>query len=233
MARGTTVSLYPVEVFPASDPLIARSFQHYYSKWVAPDKGGYRHIWGQWWPYGGLGLARAYLRLSQQPIVHEILGWTLDHQTLPGAYAWAEQVSPDHGGITGGDMPHAWAAATFVTLVREMLVLRRGDTLELFAGVPASWLAAGNAVGLRDAPTEFGTLTTLVESDLDTSRSEWEGTLTLNVAGSARPPGGFAWLLPRAPAWVQGPPGTEMRDGRLFVPSEGGTVRLGYGTVRP
>ncbi|MCL4534012.1 MAG: hypothetical protein M1370_02505, partial [Bacteroidetes bacterium] len=201
----------------------------YYQKWIAPDNGAYRHVFGQWWPYGGLGLARDYLRLGQQGIVHQILAWTLGHQTLPGTYAWAEQVSPANGGISGGDMPHAWAAATYVTLIREMLVMRRGDTLELFAGVPPSWLEAGKTVGVREAPTEFGTLTALVDSDLNTSATDWSGTLTLTIGGSARPPDGFAWTLPQTPAWVDGPPGTEIRGGRLLVPSSGGTLKLGYG----
>lgn len=232
MARGTSVSLFPVEVLPKEDPLVTRSFATYYDKWIAPSDGGYVHIWGQWWPYGGLGLARDYLRLGQQTIVHQILAWTLSHQTLPGTYAWAEQVSPTHGGISGGDMPHAWAASAYATLIREMLVMRQGEKLELFAGVPASWLAAGKVVGVKAAPTEFGILTALVESDIDTGRPDWEGMLTLKIEGSARPSEGFGWKLPRTPSSIDGPPGVEIRDGRLVVPSDGGVVKLRYGIRR-
>ncbi|MGQ9677123.1 MAG: hypothetical protein ACUVX1_15790 [Chloroflexota bacterium] len=228
MARGTSVSLYPLEVFSPDDPLIIRSFETYYEKWIKPNNGGYVHCWGHLWPYGGLGLARDYLRLGRQDILHQILGWTLSNQTLSGTYAWAEQVSPIHGGITGGDMPHAWAAASLVTLVREMLVISHQDRMELFAGVPASWLQAGNTVGVRDLPTEFGTLTALIESDLNASDSAWQGALNLTISGTAQPPGGFTWKLLKSPTWVDGPPGTEIRDGCLFVPGSGGTVRLGY-----
>jgi len=229
MARGTSVSLYPVEVFPRDDPLILRAFETYYRKWLAPNDGGYRHIWDQWWPYGGLGLARDYLLLGRQDIVHQILAWTLSHQTLPGTYAWAEQVNPANGGISGGDMPHAWAAASYVALIREMLAVRHGDTLELFTGVPASWLASGKTFGLRSAPTEFGLLTAVVESNLDMSGGNWEGVLALRIEGSAQPAGGFIWKLPQSPQWVDGPPGTELHDVQLTVPSRGGLVKVGYG----
>ncbi len=228
MARGNSVSLFPVEVLPWDDPLVKRSFDVYYSKWISPSNGGYKHVWGQFWPYGGLGLARDYLRLGQMSIVHQILAWTLSHQTLPGTFAWAEQVSPENGGISGGDMPHAWAAASYVTLIREMLVMRHNDQLELFAGVPASWISAGKVVGVRNAPTEFGTLTALINSDIDTNAPTWEGTLTLTISGSAHPPGGFTWKLLRIPSSFDGPPGTEIQDGWLIVPGTGGTVRLRY-----
>jgi hypothetical protein len=233
MARGNSVALYPVEVFPINDPLMARSFQEYHRRWIDPNQGAYSHLWGQFWPYGGLGLARDYLRLGRQDVVHQILAWTLTHQTLPGTYAWAEQVSPVHGGITGGDMPHAWAAASFIALIREMLVMRRGDTLELFAGVPPSWLDQRKQVGVRNASTEFGVLTAMVESDLATSGDAWSGRLTLTISGEAQPPGGFFWALPKPPDKVSGPSQTTVQGGRLWVPPQGGTIVLEYGQLSP
>ncbi|MCL6554125.1 MAG: hypothetical protein K6W08_13545 [Firmicutes bacterium] len=226
------MALFPVEVFSRNDPLIIRSFETYYEKWFALNKGGFTHAFAHWWPYAGLDLARDYLRLGRQDLVHEILGWTLQHQTLPGTYAWSEQMSRDNGGIRGGDMPHAWAASSFISLVREMLVMPFGDRLELFAGVPASWLESGKTVGVRDLPTEFGSLTALIESGLTTSDTTWKGQLRLTIDGSARPPGGFAWKLDQPPTWIDGPPGTRMSDGWLIIPSSGGTVRLGYGTPK-
>ncbi|MGD1997239.1 MAG: hypothetical protein PVH62_10765, partial [Anaerolineae bacterium] len=143
MARGTVPALWPVEVLPRQTALLERSFDYYYQQWIEPYAGGFRHRQGQFWPYGGLELAHAYLRLGRTDVVHQILSWTLDHQTLPGTFAWAEQVDPDRFSFSGGDMPHAWAAADLVTLVREMLVSERGGALELFNGVPGWWLETG------------------------------------------------------------------------------------------
>jgi hypothetical protein len=129
-------------------------------------------------------------------------------------------------------MPHAWAASAYITLIREMLVMRDGDRLELFAGVPPSWLDSGKTVGVKAAATEFGILTALVESDIKTSGPDWEGTLTLQISGSAQPAGGFAWQIPRSPDVIDGPPGAELRAGRLILPSSGGVWHLRYGTNR-
>ena len=51
------------------------------------------------------------LRLGMRTEVQQVLEWTLDHQTLPGTYAWVEAINARHGGLELGDMPHSWAAA--------------------------------------------------------------------------------------------------------------------------
>ena len=226
MARGSANSLYPETVFERDDPLIVRSFDEYYARWIEPQSGGYQHIFGHWWPYGGLGLARDYVRLGRHDILHQILGWTLTHQTLPGTFAWAEQVNPGTGGFSGGDMPHAWAAASYITLIREMLVLRDGDRLELLAGVPGSWLEQGKVVAVRDAPTAFGRLTAVTHSNLIINEENWSGELHLTISGTANPPSGYVWRLPQLPDDVTGPPGTRLEDGWLVMPFTGGEFVL-------
>jgi len=194
MARGTVPALWPTEVLSRDTDLLARSFDIYHRLWLQPDNGGFRHLGGQFWPYGGLELAHAYLRLGRTDVLHQILGWTLQHQTIPGTYAWAEQVNPANGSFSGGDMPHAWAAASYVTLVREMLLSERGDALELLRGVPDWWLADGRTIVLERTPTHFGALDMRIENELTQTEAGWNGTLTLTLSG-ATPPGGFHWKL--------------------------------------
>jgi len=220
MARGTVPALWPVEVLSRDLPLLARAFDHYHQLWVAPYKGGFRHRAGQFWPYGGLELAHAYLRLGRTDVLHQILGWTLSHQTLPGTFAWAEQVSPVDGGFSGGDMPHAWAAAGYATLVREMLFSESDGALHLFAGAADWWLSDGQSIVVENAPTHFGPLDLRTESTLQQSDAAWQGTLTLTLAG-AEPPGGYRWQLPRQPVSIDGPVGTGIKDGWLIVPTDG------------
>lgn len=228
MARGTVPALWPVEVLSRDLPLLSRSFQHYHDMWVDPDTGGFRHVQGQFWPYGGLELAHAYLRLGRLDVLHQILGWTLDHQTMPGTFAWAEQVDPSHGGFSGGDMPHVWAAADYATLVREMLITEHGGALELFNGVPDWWLSHGKVILLENAPTHFGTLTLLqTESTLDQDGEAWNGDLQISLDGASSQRG-FRWRLPQVPAIVDGPPGTAVDSGWLVIPNTGGTVRLTF-----
>lgn len=227
MARGTVPALWPVRVLSPEDQLVKRAFDTYYQRWIAPDNGGFRHRQDQFWPYGGLELAHAYLRLGRKDVLHEILGWTLQHQTLSGTFAWAEQVDPQIGGISGGDMPHAWAAASYATLIREMLLTEREGYIELFTGVPEWWFEEDRTISVRNAPTHFGALNLRTESAIQQSDSGWEGTLTLTLSG-AEPPQGFRWRLPQDAQLVKGPSGVTVADGWLTVPSTGGSVQLAF-----
>jgi hypothetical protein len=209
-------------------PLLSRSFQHYYDLWIAPDEGGFRHVQGQFWPYGGLELAHAYLRLGRLDVLHQILGWTLSHQTLPGTFAWSEQVNPDQGGFSGGDMPHAWAAAGYATLVREMLISEHRGALELFSGVPDWWLQDGRVIALENVPTHFGMLDSLhTNSTVKKIGETWHGRLDITLFG-ATPGNGFRWRLPQDPNTVDGPLGAIVADGWLIIPNAGGTVSLTF-----
>jgi hypothetical protein len=227
MARGTVPALWPVRVLSPDSVLVQRSFDAYHKLWIDPDSGGFRHRHGQFWPYGGLELAHAYLRLGDVEILHEILGWTLEHQTLPGTYAWAEQVDPETGGISGGDMPHAWAAASYATLVREMIVSERDGYLELFIGVPDWWFEDDQTISVTDAPTYFGVLDLHTQGTLQNTNGRWDGVLRLTLSG-AKPPEGYRWKVPSEVTRVDGPPGVTMQNGWLTVPAPGGTVRLTF-----
>ena len=225
MARGTTPALWMTEVLSPQSPLIQRSFEHYYRTWIEPYNGAYRHREGQFWTYGGIELAHAYQRLGRGEVVHQILGWTLSNQTLPNTYAWAEQVRPENGGFSGGDMPHAWASASYFTLIREMLVMEGGDTLQLFTTAPEGWFEAGRVVSLANAPTQFGVVDLRTESTVEVVDDRWVGELTLTISG-AMPPDGFVWELSRVPSEMDAPPGTYIEDFTLYIPATGGEIKL-------
>jgi hypothetical protein len=58
-----------------------------------------------------------------------------------------------------GDMPHNWASAEFIRLVRHLLVFERGETLELLPGLPKQWIVPGKPLRLERTPTRFGPVT--------------------------------------------------------------------------
>ena len=180
MARGTTPALWPLPILSDEQPLLRRSFDAYWQRFM-PD-GAYRHLYGQWWPYGGLEVSHALLFLGERDNAWHTLTYTLDHQTFPGLYAWAEGVDPATGDFAEGDMPHAWASAELANLVRDSLLYEDGDRLVVGAGVPAAW--AGQAFAVRNAPTRWG------NADLSVAA---EGQVTLS---GARPPGGVELRLP-------------------------------------
>jgi len=56
----------------------------------------------------------------------------------------------------GDTIPHLWAAAMYVILVRNMLVREDGASLHFASAVPGHWLDPGKEVAFRHAPTTFG-----------------------------------------------------------------------------
>ncbi|MBV8086217.1 MAG: hypothetical protein JO247_15530, partial [Chloroflexi bacterium] len=180
MARGTTPALWPVSVLDATDPLLQRSFEAYFQRFMP--NGAYRHLYGQWWPYGGLEVAHALLFLDHPNQALQTLSYSLDHQTFPDLFAWSEGADPATSDFAEGDMPHGWASAELVNLVRDMLLYEAGDKLVVGAGVPPSW--AGQAFWLRNAPTRWGRVDLTVSATGDVSLS------------GAAPPGGVELRLP-------------------------------------
>ncbi len=182
MARGSSPALWPLPVLDPASALVRNSFDYYDQMFIQPGDGAYKHLYGQWWPYGGLELAHDYLFLGQRDRVQQILTYTLNHQTAPGWFAWAEGVDPSTEGFGEGDMPHGWASAELVNLVRDMLLYEDGDQLVIGAGVPEDW--AGKAFSIQGAPTRWGLATVTVSADG-----------TVQVSGVA-PPGGVVLKLP-------------------------------------
>jgi hypothetical protein len=184
MARGSTPALWPVAVLDHSDPRIRRSFRAYYQRFIQPNGGAYHHLYGQWWPYGGLELAHAFLFLGMRPELEQTLSYTLDHQTFPGLFAWAEGADPTTSDFAEGDMPHGWAAAEMVNLIRDMLLYEDGDQLIVGGGVPSAW--AGQRFSIRHAPTRWGPADMAVAPNGDVQFS------------GVQPPGGIELRLPFA-----------------------------------
>ncbi len=138
MARGTTPALWPIRSLQGAQAqeLLSTSFRAYYQAWLEPYNGGYRHVEGTLWPYGGLGIAHAMLRLGLLQPTWQVLDWTLGHQTLPGTYAWGEGVNPTSGGLELGDMPHSWAAAELISLLRDLVIAEQDGWLQVNSGIP-------------------------------------------------------------------------------------------------
>ena len=81
--------------------------------------------------------------------------------------------------------------ARFVNRVRDLLVREDGETLWLAAGVPRQWLAPGQTIELRDAPTYFGPVSYRTAA----SASGVDARVVL----PSRNPYRSAWLVVRAP----------------------------------
>ncbi|WP_329125872.1 hypothetical protein [Streptomyces sp. NBC_01465] len=140
-------------------------------------RGGYRHeaAWNAYGPYLTLQLAHAYLLAGDPQRMDELLDWTVSAGT-PVALgqraalgAWNEQhafpIASDFAELPDrfwymGDMPHGWAAAEYLLLLRDILLFEadedRDPHLYIAPGVRPHWVPDGETVSVANAPTLFG-----------------------------------------------------------------------------
>jgi hypothetical protein len=107
------------------------------------------------WNYFGSFYAHALLWLGKGQKSADLLYAFANHASP--LYCWREEQMPLGGGDqTVGDMPHNWASAEFIRLVRHLLVIERGSELHLFEGLPAGWIKPGAVIKLQKIATDFG-----------------------------------------------------------------------------
>jgi hypothetical protein len=102
-------------------------------------------------------------------------------------YAWPEAIHPQLGTGCMGDGHHGWAAADFLSLVRQVLVREVPDGLALCSLLPDGW--AGQGFEVSGAPTHHGVLSYAVRWHGDRPALLWEleprgpGPVTLTAPG--------------------------------------------------
>lgn len=85
---------------------------------------------------------------------------------------YAIDILPDQGYIfrehaTGGPPDKIFEEAAFLERFRNMLLMEQGDCLWIAKGTPRAWLAQGEKISVKNAPTHFGTLAYEIVSDVD------------------------------------------------------------------
>lgn len=153
--------------------------------WAHFIDGGFRHdsAWNAYGPYLTLQLAHAFLLVGDVTRMDQCLAWSVHNAAYarmsrePGSSelwqvvlgAWNEQhaypISKDYREFPGrswymGDIPHGWAAAEFLLLLRDILLFEADEDndrqLYLAAGVPPHWLGDGEQIRVTGAPTRYG-----------------------------------------------------------------------------
>ena len=212
-------------------------------------EGGFRHdkSWSTYGPYLTLQLAHAFLLIGDLDRMDALLGWTIGNagyarvsrydgsaeqwQVTTGT--WNEQHAyPVANNFTGmpfrdwymGDMPHGWAAAEFMLLVREILFFEAGedDARELYIapGVLPRWLrgAGGQSVTVANAATTYAAPFgyTLVHDEANRR-------VSIDIT---QPIGGVTYLYPCRLGSV-----TAVSADGAVLPVAGNDVRLPAGTM--
>jgi hypothetical protein len=137
------------------------------------------------WPFFGslLGITQTYQR--DYAAAHRTLYAVANHASPLGT--WVEEQLPKAVGTrTSGDASNATASALFIKEVRRLLIMERGDTLELLAGMPDSWVAAGKTLALKGCPVEGGGK---VDLTLSVSPDGQAATVAMGAVGKPGAPG--------------------------------------------
>lgn len=213
-------------------------------------QGGFRHdkSWQAYGPYLTLQLAHAFLLTGDLDRMDALLGWTIgnagyarvsrydgsDEQWQVTTGTWNEQhaypVANDFSDMPFrdwymGDMPHGWAAAEFMLLLREMLFFEAGpdDARELYIapGVLPRWLrgGGGRSVRVKDAATTYGAV-----FGYTLQHDEANHRVTIEITQPV------AWVTYVYPCRLGAVTGVSA-DG-VALPVEGDDVRLPAGTLQ-
>jgi hypothetical protein len=161
-------SIYPGEIYSPDDPLMLgtlhmldgtiREGQVLGTGWLAH---------GIWTYHAGM-YAEAHLWLGDSKKAVSILYAFANHASP--MLTWVEEQYPiceQLGEEYGGDMPHNWASAELILLVRNLLILEKGKELHLLEGMPDSWAEPGKTTDLKNILTSFGEADLMVKVDAD------------------------------------------------------------------
>jgi hypothetical protein len=148
-------SVFPGRVFTANDPLVQGNMamlKAVENQGLVQDTGWLKD---GIWTYFGSFYAHAWLWLGEGDKAARTL-YAFGNHASP-LLAWREEQMPvGQGDQVVGDMPHNWASAEFIRLVRHSLILERGYELHLFEAMPAKWARPGAVTKVRNIATEFG-----------------------------------------------------------------------------
>jgi hypothetical protein len=214
-------AIYPGEVFAPDDPLV-RNFCHLLD--LIDDEEGIPAATG-WlpyeavWNYAASFYAHVWLYAGRPDKAVDYL-YAFANHAAP-TRVWREEQSFVHSQHDQkvGDMPHNWASAEFIRLVRHLLVFERGDTLELLPGLPREWCMPGRPIRLEWTPTRFGPVSLTVEVGTD-------GRVSMDVAmdtGWSRRP---ECRVLHVPGFMATTAGKVLINGEEVAVAENGTVEL-------
>ena len=202
---GSLVACHPLGLLSADDPRVDATLA------VARDRFSMDDAFFQGISHTGLGtyltLQLASVELAQgDRRALDRLDWMVEAATP--TFTWPEAIHPQLGSGCMGDGHHGWAAADFLSFVRDLVVREVDDGgLALCSMLPDAWL--GQGIEVHDAPTHYGRLSFAVRWHGERPALLWELTPHDDVDGPVRltAPG-------LDPAWST----TDLRGDALLAP---------------
>lgn len=152
---GTLVAVSPLDLFSCRDSWVAPTVEALCAGNLIGGLFFQSIIHTGFNTYLSLQLARVLLCLGDERC-HAILDAVL--QLGGGGHAWPEAAHPITKGGCMGDGDHGWAAAEFVSVVRNLLVMEEEGRLVLGKGIRREWLLSGLPIAISSAPSCYGTV---------------------------------------------------------------------------
>ncbi|HEU5103451.1 MAG TPA: hypothetical protein VFU22_30730, partial [Roseiflexaceae bacterium] len=154
-------AIWPGEVFGPADDFVVnllRLLDQLDDEEGMPAETGwlpYRSLWNYYASFA----AHAWLYAGKPEKAIDYLYAFANHAAPTRVWREEQSLSSTGNGQLCGDMPHNWASAEFIRLVRHLLVFEVGDTLHVLPGLPAEWRVPGKTLRLERTPTRFGPIT--------------------------------------------------------------------------
>jgi hypothetical protein len=149
---GSAAALYPTRFLARDDRMISSTLERLASD-CREDEYAFSTKPNKIWTYITADLAMCHLLRNELSVFYRLFNGYVAHASPTNA--WIEEIFLDSR-LGTGDMPHGWAAAQFVHLLRNCLVYEDGNSLELCWGVQPDWLTDGAQIEAKDAPTQYG-----------------------------------------------------------------------------
>ena len=151
-------AVFPGKIFENKDPLMLGTINMlkcnekeglvYETGWL--DKGV--------WNYFGSFYAHAWLWIGDGQKAAKTMYAMANHASPTLVWREEQPLKSFNSREIVGDMPHNWASAEFIRMIRHFIALERGTELHLFEALPPTWTKPGMRTALKGIYTEFGIL---------------------------------------------------------------------------
>jgi hypothetical protein len=221
-ATSATVMLSPAgEQQALPQDLLHNTFERYWRGFVERSDGV--KAWDDYTPYEWRTVG-SFVRLGWRERAQAAIDFFFASGARPLAWnQWAEVVGHDpRKPRFVGDMPHGWVASDFVRSALDLFVYERESdhALVLAAGVPEAWLD-GDGIAIEHLRTPYG--------ELSYRLKRTGSQVNMQVAGGAKPPGGFVFAWPAAQppkhATINGK-SVEWKGGELHFPTAPADIEI-------
>jgi len=170
-AIGSIAAGYPLQIYSMDDQRLLNTVNFLLDKCFVA--GGFFQdmIHSGINPYLTLHVAQVLLRANDKHCI-DLLYKVAELASPTGQ--WPEAVHPRTLGGCMGDGQHAWAAAEWIIMLRNIFVREENDVLILCAGIPSKWLKENTDLYFGPAYTSFGIIKIWIKPCDNKTTIEWE-----------------------------------------------------------